>query len=83
MLLDLGGLRIQQYCQMEESDISGKQSHQHLAPESQEDLSPNPDSSLAQKNQKLNLNNQVSRLQDKVTMGSTEDYCSEKHNKML
>lgn len=59
---------------MEESDISGKQSHQHLAPESQEDLSPNPDTALAQKSRKLNLNSQVSRLQDKAMMGSIEDY---------
>lgn len=49
---------MQHDCQAEESDISGKQYHQHLTPESQEDPSLSSDSTSAQKNHKMNTSNQ-------------------------
>lgn len=49
---------MQHDCQVEESDVSGKQPHQHLIPESQEDLSLSSDSTSAQKNRKMNMSNQ-------------------------
>lgn len=46
---------MQHDCQAEESDVSGKQPHQHLTPESQ---SLSSDSTSAQKNLKMNMSNQ-------------------------
>lgn len=58
--LELDGLRIEQYCQMEESNISAEQYYWSRLTPSAEKV-------------KLNLNNQVSRLQDKVVMNSIPD----------